>query len=256
MLTQYVITHKKINLKNQNKKKKLLLVGAYKQEKGDFNNYSFDDCGDNISKKNENYCELTGLYYIWKNDKSDFVSFEHYRRFFVKKQSFFKYTFLDEEQMIADLRDNDIILPTPLASLSRNSLFDSYVKFQTGGDIILLKKIIEDNYPDYLPFFISELEKKNYASFFNMFITSKNILNQYCEWLFSLFDILSSKISLDGRSDYEKRVFGFLSERLINVWVKKNKLRIKYRNVVNVDKSPLENKIFFLRRYLKRKDLK
>ena len=44
-----------------------------------------DDDGDNISAKNPYYCELTGLYFAWKNIKADAIGLVHYRRYFSMK---------------------------------------------------------------------------------------------------------------------------------------------------------------------------
>ena len=35
--------------------------------------YTGDHTGDNISLKNANYCELTGLYWAWKNLEADYI---------------------------------------------------------------------------------------------------------------------------------------------------------------------------------------
>lgn len=46
--------------------------------------YISDSSSDNISNKNENYCELTAIYWIWKNiHDCENVGIVHYRRYFI-----------------------------------------------------------------------------------------------------------------------------------------------------------------------------
>jgi len=48
--------------------------------------YVGDNTGDNISLKNPSYCELTGLYWAWKNLDVDYLGLAHYRRHFTLKK--------------------------------------------------------------------------------------------------------------------------------------------------------------------------
>ena len=77
----YVIAHKDFSRKYIDGIRKVLLVGANRNQPGSYD-YK-DNCGnDNISDKNKNFCELTGLYWIWKHSHADIVGLEHYRRYF------------------------------------------------------------------------------------------------------------------------------------------------------------------------------
>ena len=82
----YVATHKPTKLLPKDDIYTLLEVGAY--NKPEFCALR-DNTGDNISEKNSSYCELTGLYWVWKNTNDDISGLCHYRRFFVKRLGYF-----------------------------------------------------------------------------------------------------------------------------------------------------------------------
>jgi hypothetical protein len=67
----------------------------------------------------------------------------------------------------------------------------------------------------------------NGLSHFNMFITKKNIFDNYCEWLFRLLFEVEKDVKISPYT-YQARVFGFMSERLLQLYVVHNKLNVKY----------------------------
>ena len=76
-----------------------------------------DDAQDNISSKNDTYCELTALYYMWKHVQDvDNVGLCHYRRFFVRKDVVTKdpnSIILTQQEVLSLLKDHDVILAKP-----------------------------------------------------------------------------------------------------------------------------------------------
>ena len=60
-----------------------------------------------------------------------------------------------------------------------------------------------------------------------MLICNKNLYDEYCEWLFSILFELENITDLSTMDAYNQRMYGFVSERLLNVWVHHNNLKIK-----------------------------
>lgn len=242
----YIMTHKRFN--NPKFEEYVPFLVGKKNNKLDI--YEGDDRGDNISEKNANYCELTGLYWIWKNDKeSDIVGISHYRRYFTKQKIFRNTKKIIRKDYIENILNNyDIILPKK--EIYKETAIEQYC-LSSGfkKDLDKIRCIIEEKYPDYVEsYYIIMNQNKMYQ--FNMLISKKKIYDDYCNWLFNILFELEKNVDLsDGYNDYQKRIYGFISERLLNVWVLKNNLMVKEVRVVNPEMSLKECIKIFLRRY-------
>ena len=80
----WVITHKKYNEIPDDLYKTIHVGRAISSDLG----YTGDDTGDNISFKNRNYCELTGMYWLWKNHQCDIIEPAIIEDFFLKMRDF------------------------------------------------------------------------------------------------------------------------------------------------------------------------
>ncbi len=244
-VSQFVITHKDVKRINN---KKYICVNRKNCPNGfDF----YDDTKDNISSKNPNYCELTALYWIYKNDNSDIISFEHYRRMFVTHLSPFSYHFLSDKKIEKYLNKYDIILPT--YEKYAMSVKDYFVKYHEQKDLDNLRNIVKEFYPSYLKEF-DEVMDDTRITHFNMVIAKKSFIDSYSAWLFDILFKLEKITDMTGYDTYQQRLYGFLSERLLNVYVRHNNIKSLHKPVIN----PLENsfKSYFKRliRHILRKD--
>lgn len=235
----FIITHKKF--KNVVKKEAYipLLVGADWNE-GEECYLKDNSIVDNISNKNRSFCELTGAYWIWKAVDEDIVGLCHYRRYFCKtKKVFQKQTILKESSISNILSNYDIVLP----SKGHYEYEDKTARefFAQQHDIEVwekCKKIISEQTPEYLPDFEwFENEKSGYC--YNMMITNKKLFDEYHEWLFQILFKLESVTDISKYNNYNARMYGFVSERLVNVWVHHHHLKVKEMPVYNTDSHGL-----------------
>ncbi len=223
----YIATHKVFTVPKEQGYVPLHVGAEGKEPLG----YLPDNTGDNISSKNANYCELTGLYWIWKNVNDEYKGLVHYRRYF--SNAFLQKNILTEKDINKVLKRYDVILP--FRRTMDKSLIDDYCEisgFQK--DLDKVRAIIEKNYPEYLSSYDRTMnDRKIY--YFNMMIASKKLFDTYCEWLFGILFELEKEVDLTGYDDYQKRIYGFISERLLNVFFDHNHYKVFECGVVNTE---------------------
>lgn len=229
-LNIFIACHKKCELPNQEAYIPLHVGAEGKDDLG----FTKDSTGDNISIKNPNYCELTGLYWMWKNTKSKYIGLVHYRRYFFKKNIYHTMDkVLTKNDVLNILKEYDAIVPKKI-KLIRMTTKNQFAKFHHIKDYDVCRDIIEEKYPKYLDSF-DKVSNRNYFYAFNMCIMNKKQFDKYCEWLFDILFEVEKRVDISNYTPYEKRLFGFLSERLFNVWLEENKLKLKELAVYNVD---------------------
>lgn len=181
--------------------------------------YTKDNIGDNISNKNKNYCELTGLYWAWKNLDADYIGLAHYRRHFCIKgaKGSKQEKILNLQQAKELLSRVDIILPKPRNYYIETN-YSQYAHAHHAIDLDLTRQIIQEKYPEYIGEFDLSMNKTT-GHRFNMFIMSKEKFDEYCTWLFEILFELENRLDISSYNANDSRVFGFVSERLLDVWI-------------------------------------
>jgi len=217
-----------------------------------------DNSENNISLKNPFYCELTGLYWAWKNINYDICGLVHYRRYFGKKGKVDIFDgILNEEQIIKILSNYDIILGMKknyyIESIREH--FKNHIKTYSKNDYYkLIIYAIKNVCPEYLNTFYLCTNKKC-GHMCNMFITTKKNMDLYCSWLFPLLFWMEENHNLYVSGDVIPRIYGFIGELLLDTWVCKNGLKIKEEKIFFTEKEHvLEKSVKMLgRKFLRNK---
>ena len=195
--------------------------------------YIKDNTGDNISVKNPNYCELTGLYWAWKNLSADYIGFVHYRRYFTCKEirniELKKKQILSLEEWKRLLSNNPVVVPDKRKYyIETNRSHYNHAHPSIGLDET--ERIINEKCPEYSSAFTTVMDR-TWAHMFNMFVMRRDLFQEYCQWLFGILFELEERLDISEFDAYNSRVFGFVSERLLDVWLEKNRISYYEQNV-------------------------
>lgn len=185
--------------------------------------YIGDNTGDNISTLNPYYCELTGLYWAWKNLDCDYLGLVHYRRYFTKVSQTYRDdvniddVILSQDDVEKLLEDVDVIVPKK-RKYYIETLYSHYDHTLDGSHLDETRKIISKLSPEYLVSYDKVMEQRS-GYMFNMFIMSKELVNDYLSWLFPILNGLFEVVDMTNYSSFESRLYGRVSELLFNVWL-------------------------------------
>lgn len=194
-----------------------VLVGASKNYNSDIT-YQRDDEGKNISQKNPNYNELTAVYWAWQNLKDvDAIGLVHYRRLFFDSKPYDLSNVISVQKVEQILEKYDIILPKKRNYYIETN-YSHYIHAHHREPLDKTREIIAKQYPHYLSSF-DKLMKRRGAHMFNMFIMKKKAFESYCSFMFSVLNKLEELIDISDYSVQEARVFGYISELLMDVWL-------------------------------------
>ncbi len=219
------------------------------------------DClGDNIASKNTSYCELTALYWIWKNDKkSKILGLCHYRRYLGYKNKMGIYTPLTSYMIKKYLNKYDMLVPTEYTD--GMTLEKRWAVFEHNpNDLLKTRNAILTVCPEYIKDW-DYLMSQTSIHYCNIMYAKRCKFFEYCEWLFPLMEEIERNTDLTGYNEYQVRLYGFLSEYLLPVWCNHNNIKRAYFKVLGEGvtgyfgllKEGIKNRIVKIIRKIKKK---
>ena len=218
-----------------------------------------DNTGENISKKNLMYCELTAQYWAWKNLDADYYGFFHYRRYLsfsekkypkdswqnvieekITAKAVKKYNW-NETAMRKIIEGYDLIIAEE-KNVSRmpdknRSVYEQYKNGHSLNikDLDIVREIVAEKFPEYLKEFDDYLKGKK-TCLCNMYIMKKELFHEYMEWLFEILEEFERRVDMSDYSVEGYRTPGHLAERLLTLFYihKKNTGKIKIKTLQTV----------------------
>lgn len=235
--------------------------------------YQRDDQGDNISKQNPNYCELTAIYWGWKNLKCDYCGIMHYRRFFsftdnrypvsadgrkmirwpaATEAKYKEFGLTDETSMRKLIESNDLIVAesqnvkeiyTP-RNKRRNTVEKHYIDHEDCiikmKDLYLAIEIAKEKYPEVAPYLNRYMHQKMYLGY-NMWIAKKPIYDEICDFMFSVLAEVEKRVDIHYYSVQMARIYGYLAEVLSSAYIyyirQTRNLKVSERQMIYIENT-------------------
>lgn len=194
-----------------------------------------DNTGINISEKNPYYCELTALYWGWKNlNGIQYCGLNHYRRYFSID--------INAENIDSIMKGYDMIVAKSETMISKRERGNNLALMTTLEDYYVFVDTILYLYPDCKNAFIEYFYNSRKSYPYQMFIARKELYNEYCEFLFSILFETEKRIK---NHEYTrlKRTLGYLGEWMLGLFIYYKKLNVKETPISILIEEEKQNKL-------------
>ena len=212
-----------------------VLVGSSERGEAEPEGWARDDSYEgNISGKNDGYCELTALHWLWRQTDSEFAGLVHYRRHFssgpvgsarrrVAGERVFERRFMRVP----------LVLPRPRDYLIETN-YSQYAHAHHACDLDHTREVLLERYPDVARVWDDYMVRTK-GHRFNILVARRDVLDSWCTFLFDVLGELEQRIDTTGYSENDRRVYGFLAERLLDPWVEANGIPYAEKSLVNLE---------------------
>lgn len=229
-----------------------------------------DDTGDNISHLNREFCELTAVYWAWKNyDKlgnPDYIGFMHYRRHLnfnldkvydenkwrqifenIIDQNYIEKYHLKAEYIKNIVKDYDLLtVKKMLVSIYGDK--NNYEQFKRACEIPIKDydkslEILEKKYPEYKED-INNFNNSIETYYTNIFIMKKELFFNYCNFLFSILFDINKEINTYNYSAEATRAVSQIAERIFSIYLY-NLYRKSIYNIIELQRTMVVNTDIF-----------
>ena len=146
------------------------------------------------------------------------------------------------------LGEADVVLPKKRHYFIETTR-SQYAHAHNPRDLDVAEQVVAELHPDAADAF-GKVMSRTSGHRFNMFVMRRDMFNDYCEFLFSTLFEMERRIDTSKYNDYNRRVFGFIGERLMDVWIEARGVKYVEQDVTFMGKMNWPHKIY---EFLKRK---
>lgn len=137
------------------------------------------------------------------------------------------------EEIERRLRNFDVLLPKPRQYWIETN-YSQYAHAHNEKDLKMTREILAERFPDYLSTYDSYM-KQSGGHRFNMLVMKQDKLDAYCTWLFDILFELERRMKENG--ELKARVIGYVSERLLDVWLLHNHINYGEVPILNLERE-------------------